>query len=809
MIKKFYLLVFCFSVSVSQPMFDVFSRNMEFLSGWDVTWVGAWVVSIAFFLVPPSLLTILLSILFRRSDKLGRFAELFLVSCLAAAFMLQLFKQMGFDGYVLPILFSITIAVLIGFVLTKSEIFQSSTLYLALASAFIPAYFLYTFYEEFHVASNYERQSDIPIKAGHGISNNVPVVVVVYDELPLTTLLNGKGYIDQERFPNIAEFAEDSVWYRNAKTSATSTVLAVPSIISGVLKDKGTLPTHGNYPENLFSILASSHKLNVLESVTSLCPKGIECEKGKTVSRREKIKGFLYDSLLIFSHLTLPNSYSVSLVPISAKIFDFAGLLDDGGVPRLVKHDRFISLIDEYRGELPPLFFMHGLIPHVPWMYFPSGNSYFLVESLAWRTPGISFQSEVWTEQEWPVIQGYQRHVLQTMYVDTMFGEIVSELKASDIYEDSLVIFVSDHGASFWPGESRRGGKHSNDIYSIPLIVKYPNNSMKGVSYDKAGSLDIVPTVFEVLGLPRDSSLEGDSLMAADRLADDNGRFSDNFGNEDSLERKISLFSDGDVNKIFRVGEFGPMIGKELGEVKKDDVLFGGTHIENSYFYNNVVLSSGFIPGFVTGYIDVEYPEESIDLALGLNGKLCSFTKTHRKGSAHLFEFLVQEQCFREGVNRLSILNIVRGNKTVELTLAFTTDDGNPDIIGKVVKEKVFLDHAGELTRTEIKGGVSGFVYDKDIGAYRVTGWAADVVKGKPAKYIAYALDGQLRVGGVVQVARSDVAAAYSKPSLGTAGFDFNVNVEEHEADRLRFFAIDDKHEYVEFRVKFLNEDNQ
>ena len=44
--------------------------------------------------------------------------------------------------------------------------------------------------------------------------STVPIVHVVFDELPLSTLVGADGAIDAKRFPNFARLARASTWYR-------------------------------------------------------------------------------------------------------------------------------------------------------------------------------------------------------------------------------------------------------------------------------------------------------------------------------------------------------------------------------------------------------------------------------------------------------------------------------------------------------------------------------------------------------------------------------------------------------------------
>ena len=58
-----------------------------------------------------------------------------------------------------------------------------------------------------------------------------PIVVVVLDELPVTTLMRADGSINADRFPGFARLAERSTWFRNASVHHTSTHLAVPALL--------------------------------------------------------------------------------------------------------------------------------------------------------------------------------------------------------------------------------------------------------------------------------------------------------------------------------------------------------------------------------------------------------------------------------------------------------------------------------------------------------------------------------------------------------------------------------------------------
>jgi len=72
------------------------------------------------------------------------------------------------------------------------------------------------------------------------VREKMPVVVVIFDELPLSSLLDAEGQIDGHRFPSFAKLAGRSSWFRNATGVAGFTQQAVPAILTG--RYPGTRP---------------------------------------------------------------------------------------------------------------------------------------------------------------------------------------------------------------------------------------------------------------------------------------------------------------------------------------------------------------------------------------------------------------------------------------------------------------------------------------------------------------------------------------------------------------------------------------
>lgn len=100
--------------------------------------------------------------------------------------------------------------------------------------------------------------------------------------------------------------------------------------------------------------------------------------------------------------------------------------------------------------------------------------------------------------------------------MDEAFGGFIAWLKLKRLYDDSLIIVTSDHGEEF--AEHGRMGWHSHSLFEelihVPLIIKFPSLGFKGRRLEElVRSIDILPTLLDVLDIRPDAGFEGVSLM--------------------------------------------------------------------------------------------------------------------------------------------------------------------------------------------------------------------------------------------------------------------------------------------------------
>jgi arylsulfatase A-like enzyme len=118
-----------------------------------------------------------------------------------------------------------------------------------------------------------------------------------------------------------------------------------------------------------------------------------------------------------------------------------------------------------------------------------------------------------------------QRDYFLTVYdggvhqVDRLLGELVDALKERDLYEQTLIIVLSDHGEEFWEHIPEGSPEHNHSLFDellrVPLIIKLPNASHAGSRIDAlVGLTDVLPTVLDAVGIePEDRAPVGVSLL--------------------------------------------------------------------------------------------------------------------------------------------------------------------------------------------------------------------------------------------------------------------------------------------------------
>lgn len=511
------------------------------------------------------------------------------------------------------------------------------------------------------------REPDTVVGNPVAVSDPVPLVVIVLDEFPLASIIDPDGGLRRTRYPNFARLADDGTWYRNAMTVQQQTEHSVPAILTGSDPDQSLIPVAGHYPFNMFTALRSTYDLYVNESITRLCPQQL-CA-GLTASAGSLVR----DVAVVAGHVLLPDPVSLELPPIDGAWGDFAtaaGEFDARDEFRALLRSGQHASIDRGLHQMttadlsdPTLFYLHAIVPHHPWQFLPDGRSYpFIVGS----NPA-SFEGG-WIDDEFLVAQAMQRHLLQVGYADHVVGEVIETLHDRGIYEEAMVVVTADHGISFIPGvehQRRITPETIGDIAAVPLFIKYPRGDGGVIDDRRALTIDILPTIADVIGADLPGDVEGVSLLGptptrrSTTTTGPDGAVTYGLDGSEKLEvarRMEEWFPDGDPWALLPPGS-PDLLGTEV-EASNLDASTLAVSLRESNLYQDVDLDDDVVPARVAGSVWGGSADDDMVLAVVVNGVVGAMTRTYVDDGSTSFLAMVPPSLYLDGANTIEIVEV-------------------------------------------------------------------------------------------------------------------------------------------------------
>jgi len=160
----------------------------------------------------------------------------------------------------------------------------------------------------------------------------------------------------------------------------------------------------------------------------------------------------------------------------------------------------FLSETAEYieKQPKPSLSYVITLSSHVPF-------------SISKETKELGINTSDYPNQ----VGGYLENI---NYVDRMLGKFFDKLKEKHLYDDSLVIIYGDHVPVLTKFTAGNINYDPDSIQGkeVPLLVKLPKE-VDSKTYPKKGtSLDIMPTVLDLMGIKTSQLMFGRSLFSGE-----------------------------------------------------------------------------------------------------------------------------------------------------------------------------------------------------------------------------------------------------------------------------------------------------
>lgn len=659
------------TVAVAQPLLQLYGSSVAVFASANYEGAIVVVFGLVVLLVPTAVFTAIDVVVTSLHPTLGMWVHRLLVLVASWAVALVVLRNLSFGPWGIDMLYTGVIALGMTWLIDQRSAVTSWVTYLSPLSIVVAISFVVSAMSvisppDVQVLA-IEKDSIPEVKVGTP-RDQVSVVWIVLDEAPLWPLMTTTGEINANRYPGFAALASSSTWYRNVLATSQTTTDAVPAMLTGKWPVSNTSPVLVKHPKNLFTLMNGHMSMDAHEVATALCPKKV-CNKvsvtggdhiafpGGTsttvtdttipteeevvvVSRRTPFTSFLKDALVVVGHKVLPKELRSRLPAIDEGWGGF-GAMDNGEIDNDIATSTTVPgptttlslteekkqqansttvkqwqsggpmsqvpVLDEVinraaRADRPTLHFAHVLTPHRPWMLTPDMR----------RSRALNTDKRSNTVVD-RVRDQYQAHLLQYVATDNMIAKLVTDLKRSANWNRTMVIVTADHGITFELGENKRSKINVKspatleDIYRVPLFIKYPDQSVGDVNDCATSSIDIFPTVVAATGIDAGWTFDGVDLKTSCPVRESRkivwktGSHSLSTTFADIVKRAVRydewVDAEGNAEDIVRAGQHGDIINGAVMTPTGPDITSMSWSVQGIEDFNAISESSFFVDG--------------------------------------------------------------------------------------------------------------------------------------------------------------------------------------------------------------------
>jgi len=333
--------------------------------------------------------------------------------------------------------------------------------------------------------------------------NKINIIIIASDAVRNSILTNDIA-------PNIQKFKKDSLVFNNHHTGGNATRFGIFSMMYGVNSTYWFSFLRAAKGAVLFDVLKDlNYRIDIISSTNTNWP---EFRKTAYVNVLDSIKD------------------------------DFEGSPWEKDKQST---EYFINTLDNLKQDKPFFSFVFLDAPHG--YSFPSSHNKFNANS-----SNINYLTiKKGTKESENIFARYKNSVY---YNDMLFGKMIQKLKDKNLYDNSLIIYTSDHGQEFY----EYGGFGHNNNFSkaqtnSPLIVKLPI-SMKNIKIDSeqlTSHVDIVPTLLSMIGVKNDTSDYSNGQKLFDKNFKRDFIFCANWNNNAVITDKYTYIFSNLPNKMF------------------------------------------------------------------------------------------------------------------------------------------------------------------------------------------------------------------------------------------------------------------
>ena len=268
--------------------------------------------------------------------------------------------------------------------------------------------------------------------------------------------------------------------------------------------------------------------------------------------------------------------------------------------------------------------------------------------------------------------------------MDRLLGELIAQLRRTGMWERAMVVLAADHGVSFrvkpTPAPAFVAGElgyrreltqeNVQDVVTVPLLVKYPGQRRSEIDPKWARTIDLLPTMADVLGIRLPFRVDGRSLRRP-RPVPGALRFRNSDGTDitvdraalerrkaESLARQVALLGTT-WDSAYRIGPHPEVIGEALTALPALPRGPLTAAVEDAERYARVEPESDYVPSLIAGRLSGADPADR-ELAFAVNGRIVSTGRSFAAlGQDGLnFSSMLPPTAFRDGENRIDIYEL-------------------------------------------------------------------------------------------------------------------------------------------------------
>lgn len=111
----------------------------------------------------------------------------------------------------------------------------------------------------------------------------------------------------------------------------------------------------------------------------------------------------------------------------------------------------------------------------------------------------------------------YMRHCYyaQVAYIDHLIGRVLNRLQQTDRLENTIVVFVSDHGTHLGDHCFVQKQTFFDPVVRVPYLIRFPGRLSPGRVAGPVSTISVLPTLMELVGIKPTHDLATRSIVAA------------------------------------------------------------------------------------------------------------------------------------------------------------------------------------------------------------------------------------------------------------------------------------------------------